>query len=105
LVKNLINQNRDFRSFDYNKFQEFFQQVIERHTAISKAALSKVLEPQHFIAVRDRLGGPASSALTSSLRDRKGKRACGIKDKGNDRGTKTARRDQETFAKGVLISG
>ncbi|KQX38272.1 argininosuccinate lyase [Devosia sp. Root436] len=48
-------------------FRAAFQQATGRQTTIDAALFAELVSPEHFVAVRDRLGGPAPAPLAASI--------------------------------------
>ena len=55
----------DEMSFD--RFTEIFEARVGRSPTIEAVWLRRIVSPEHFISVRDRLGGPAEASLNASL--------------------------------------
>ncbi len=51
----------------YDVFCVTFESLAGRATSISADAFREIISPEHFVAVRDRLGGPAPAALDAAL--------------------------------------
>lgn len=67
LVRKLINQERTLHVVEYHEFQQIFTEVTGKQPTINETELGEALDPEYFIKVRNRLGGPAPEALGASL--------------------------------------
>ncbi|MBP0651762.1 hypothetical protein J8J40_32345, partial [Mycobacterium tuberculosis] len=47
----------------YAAFTDAFAAATGRTSTLDAARFAEIVSPEHFVAVRDRLGGPAPSAL------------------------------------------
>ena len=67
LVSSHVSKSLPVSKIDYNEFEEFFCQVAGRKSTVSREPLLDLLNPRHFVAVRERQGGPGPEALARSL--------------------------------------
>jgi argininosuccinate lyase len=51
----------------YDAFTSAFKTLVGRATMISAEQFAEIASPEHFVAVRDRFGGPAPTALDASF--------------------------------------
>lgn len=51
----------------YAAFADAFQRLTGRASRLDTARFAEIVSPEHFVAVRDRLGGPAPSALDAAF--------------------------------------
>jgi argininosuccinate lyase len=51
----------------YAAFMKAFSEATSRATSIDEAAFAEMVSPEHFVAVRNRFGGPAPQALRAAL--------------------------------------
>jgi argininosuccinate lyase len=51
----------------YAAFLKAFSEATSRATSIDEAAFAEMVSPEHFVAVRNRFGGPAPQALRAAL--------------------------------------
>ncbi|QFU14814.1 argininosuccinate lyase [Microvirga thermotolerans] len=57
----------DIAADGYEAFQEAFERCTRRRTVIDKALFAEIVSPEAFVAVRNRLGGPAPEALSRAI--------------------------------------
>ena len=67
LVKTLIKENKLLGDIKYELFKSIFNETIKREPEITETKLRKFVDPEYFISVRERLGGPGPQALRRSL--------------------------------------
>jgi len=67
LVSSHVAKSLPVSKIDYDLFQEYFFQVSGRNPKVSRETLLKLLDPRHFVEVRERQGGPGPEALHRSL--------------------------------------
>ncbi|MEJ6399518.1 argininosuccinate lyase [Yoonia sp. 208BN28-4] len=56
-------------SLAFDTFAAEFQSVTDRATTLDEARFAHVVSPENFVALRDRIGGPAPAALATALDD------------------------------------
>lgn len=56
-------------SSGFTTFAAVFRRTTGHATSLDEARFRQVVSPEHFVALRDRTGGPAPAALTSALND------------------------------------
>ncbi|MDH3663547.1 MAG: argininosuccinate lyase [Alphaproteobacteria bacterium] len=67
LAKDSIAARRSLDEVSFDRFVEIFETRVGRSPAIDHGMLRRIVSPEHFIAVRDRTGGPADVSLNASL--------------------------------------
>ena len=72
VARSVVAVQGDLARDGYGAFATAFSQATGRPAAIGEAAFAEMVSPEHFVAVRDRFGGPAPAALRASLQDYRG---------------------------------
>ncbi len=67
VAKAVVAMQGDLASDGYAAFVSAFESAAGRTATIDEAAFAEMVSPEHFVAVRDRLGGPAPEALRAAL--------------------------------------
>lgn len=67
LSRRLIERAETLSSVPFAAFEDAFAAVIGRPPRLAEAEFRRFTTPEHFIAVRDMLGGPAPAALAASF--------------------------------------
>ncbi|MDJ1160036.1 argininosuccinate lyase [Chelatococcus sp. SYSU_G07232] len=67
LARRMIAAGETPSKVGFPTFRAVFAAVVGREPAVTEADFRRFLTPEHFIAVRDRFGGPAPAALAASL--------------------------------------
>jgi argininosuccinate lyase len=67
LARRMIKSGQTLETLPMAAFEEAFVHAIGRPPGIDEARLRHIVTPEHFVAVRDMLGGPAPTALAASL--------------------------------------
>ncbi|MBF9232639.1 argininosuccinate lyase [Microvirga alba] len=67
VAKAVVAVQGDLAKDGYAAFLKAFSEATKRETAIDAAAFAEMVSPEHFVAVRDRFGGPAPKALQAAL--------------------------------------
>ena len=73
LVTILIKEKKPLGDIKYELFRSIFTETIKREPEITETKLRKFVDPEYFISVRERLGGPGPQALRRSLSNYKDK--------------------------------
>ncbi len=76
LANDSIAQGRSLDEVGYDRFVDIFKQRLGRAPSIGAEDFHLILSPEHFIAVRDRPGGPAEASLDVSLKGYQHRLAC-----------------------------
>lgn len=63
----------DLGTDGYEPFARTFEKAVGRPSAIDAETFAEIVSPEHFVAVRDRFGGPAPKALAIALDGYRGK--------------------------------
>ncbi|WP_372424478.1 argininosuccinate lyase [Salinarimonas chemoclinalis] len=66
-AKAVVAAGGDLGANGYAPFSEAFRHATGRETALDGAAFAEVVSPEHFVAVRDRFGGPAPAPMQEAL--------------------------------------
>jgi argininosuccinate lyase len=69
VARSVVAMQGDLARDGYGAFVSAFSQATGRAAAIDEAAFAEMVSPEHFVAVRDRFGGPAPTALRAALQD------------------------------------
>jgi argininosuccinate lyase len=69
VARSVVAVQGDLARDGYGAFVTAFSQATGRAAAIDEAAFAEMVSPEHFVAVRDRFGGPAPAALRAALQD------------------------------------
>lgn len=67
VAKAIVAMQGDLASDGYAAFVSAFEEAVGRTATIDEAAFAEMVSPEHFVAVRNRLGGPAPEALRAAL--------------------------------------
>jgi len=67
LARQVIAEHRTLATLPYESFAAAFHDVVGRAPAATAEEIRRFATPEHFIAVRTMLGGPAPAALAASL--------------------------------------
>ena len=67
VARAVVARNGALETDGYQPFQAAFAAVAGRQTTIAAEAFAEIVSAEHFIAVRDRPGGPAPRALAEAL--------------------------------------
>lgn len=67
VAQEVVAVQGDLAKDGYAAFKAAFAKATGRDTAIGEAAFAEMVSPEHFVAVRDRFGGPAPRALGEAL--------------------------------------
>ena len=67
LARQVIAEHRTLATLPYESFAAAFHEVVGRAPAATAEEVRHFATPEHFIAVRTMLGGPAPAALAASL--------------------------------------
>ena len=73
LVTILVKEKKPLEDIKYELFRSIFTETIKREPEITETKLRKFVDPEYFISVRERLGGPGPQALRRSLSNYKDK--------------------------------
>jgi argininosuccinate lyase len=57
----------DLGTDGYTPFLDAFTAALDRHPGIDPARFAEIVSPEYFVAVRDRLGGPAPAAMDAAI--------------------------------------
>jgi argininosuccinate lyase len=68
LASSLVASGRGISGLTGEEVSAAFEQAVGRKPGLSAQALKALAQVDHFIAVRDRTGGPGPNAMASSLR-------------------------------------
>ena len=63
----VVAAGSDVVSGGYAPFRAAFEHATGRKTALSEAAFAEIVSPEHFVAVRDRFGGPAPEPMAEAI--------------------------------------
>jgi argininosuccinate lyase len=69
VARSVVAVQGDLARDGYGAFVTAFSGATGRAAAIDEAAFAEMVSPEHFVAVRDRFGGPAPEALRAALQD------------------------------------
>ena len=67
LSRRMITAGAAPSTVGFDLFKTVFAEIVGRGPSISEADFRRFLTPEHFVAVRDRFGGPAEGSLSASL--------------------------------------
>ncbi|NIX75030.1 argininosuccinate lyase [Microvirga terricola] len=67
VAKAVVAVQGDLANDGYAAFLKAFAEATKRETSIDTATFAEMVSPEHFVAVRDRFGGPAPKALQAAL--------------------------------------
>ncbi|MGO4704620.1 argininosuccinate lyase [Microvirga sp. 2MCAF38] len=67
VAKAVVAVQGDLAKDGYAAFLQAFTHATGRNTSIDEATFAELVSPEHFVAVRDRFGGPAPKALRAAL--------------------------------------
>ncbi len=67
LARTLADRGLPLTELSYAAFAAAFHEAVGRPPTVSDAELRRFATPEHFIAVRDRIGGPAPAALDTAF--------------------------------------
>ncbi|WP_112663175.1 argininosuccinate lyase [Microvirga flavescens] len=67
VAKAVVAVQGDLAKDGYAAFLQAFAKATGRNTSIDEATFAELVSPEHFVAVRDRFGGPAPRALRAAL--------------------------------------
>jgi argininosuccinate lyase len=67
VAKTIVAMNGDLTFDGYAPFKQAFVQSTGRETKMDAARFAIVVSARHFVAVRDRFGGPGDTAITEAL--------------------------------------
>ncbi|MFC4625605.1 argininosuccinate lyase [Daeguia caeni] len=67
VARAVVAENGGLEQDGYEPFLAAFRELAGREPAISHEKFAELVSPEHFVAVRDRLGGPASKAMDAAL--------------------------------------
>ncbi|MHA1570555.1 MAG: argininosuccinate lyase, partial [Alphaproteobacteria bacterium] len=67
LARQVVDQGLTLSAVSFEVFARAFEDQLGRCSMLSEDDFRRVLTPEHFIAVRERPGGPGVGALTASL--------------------------------------
>jgi argininosuccinate lyase len=67
LARQVIAEHRTLATLPYESFAAAFREVVGRVPVVAAEEVRRFATPEHFIAVRTMLGGPAPTALAESL--------------------------------------
>jgi argininosuccinate lyase len=65
--RSVVAKDGDIVADGYDAFAAAFEAAIGRPTTIDRGKFAEIVSPEHFIAVRGRIGGPSETALAASL--------------------------------------
>lgn len=68
LVKLLIGRKSSLREIEYEEFKELFNRVIGREPDLSEKELRKYIDPEYFVSIRKRFGGPGYDTFSESIK-------------------------------------
>jgi len=68
LARRMIDGGTTLTKIPFPEFADIFKAVLKRPARLTEAEFRKFTTPEHFIAVRTMLGGPAPSALSASFK-------------------------------------
>ncbi|WP_029029478.1 argininosuccinate lyase [Salinarimonas rosea] len=66
-AKAVVAAGGDLARNGWAPFADAFRRATGRETALDEAAFAQTVSPEHFVAVRDRFGGPAPAAMKEAL--------------------------------------
>lgn len=69
VARSVVAVQGDLAKDGYSAFVEAFTEATGRQTAVDATLFAEIVSPEHFVAVRDRFGGPAPEALQAALTD------------------------------------
>lgn len=69
VARAVVAMSGDLPTDGYPAFALAFERHVGRKPAASAAEFARMVSPEHFVAVRDRFGGPAPAALDAALAD------------------------------------
>jgi len=67
VARAMIAERRSLEEAGYPAFAAAFEHSAGRPPSVDRAAFAEMVSPEHFVAVRDRFGGPAPAALDAAL--------------------------------------
>ena len=67
LAGEAVSARQSLDEISLERFSEIFEARTGRSPLIDLAWLRRIVEPEHFVAMRDRIGGPAEASLNASL--------------------------------------
>ena len=67
VAKASIATKQSLDELSFEQFKEVFEARAGRPPMVDAEALRRIVSPEHFVAVRDRMGGPADASLNASL--------------------------------------
>ena len=67
VARAVVAMDGDLPVDGFAPFQAAFEQATGRPTAIEAALFAELVSPEHFVAVRDRFGGPAPVPLSAAI--------------------------------------
>ncbi len=67
LARRVVDRGESLSSVPFEAVTEAFDETIGRPPKLSEADFRRFVSPEHFIAVRERYGGPGPKALAASL--------------------------------------
>ena len=67
VAKTVVAKGGGLGEDGYKPFLEAFAHVAGRQTSVDEAAFRKIVSPEHFVAVRERFGGPGLAAMDAAL--------------------------------------
>jgi argininosuccinate lyase len=67
LARQVIAERRTLATLPYESFAAAFREIVGRPPVVAADEIGRFATPEHFIAVRTMLGGPAPAALAASL--------------------------------------
>jgi argininosuccinate lyase len=66
VAKAVVAVQGDLAEHGYKAFMPAFSKATGREASIDAATFAEIVSPEHFVAVRNRLGGPAPEALQTA---------------------------------------
>ncbi|MDO5090976.1 MAG: argininosuccinate lyase [Cardiobacteriaceae bacterium] len=67
VAKAVVAREESLSQGGFAPFRQAFQEVVGRETAIDADTFAHIVSPEHFVAVRERFGGPGKKALGEAL--------------------------------------
>jgi len=67
VARAVVAAEGDLAEAGYEPFRSAFETSTGRRSTISKAEFAEIVSAEHFVAVRDRFGGPAPSAMAEAI--------------------------------------
>jgi argininosuccinate lyase len=72
VAKRVVAVQGDLGADGYGPFVEAFQKSVGRSPSVDAATFAELVSPEHFVAVRNRFGGPAPASMDAAIADYRG---------------------------------